>query len=261
MDQDLKKRIILGLDVSTRCIGSTVASLDEDGTIKILEISHLRLKVPTKIKGTKALFLKSDMFKQKLKEKYTKYYVTDVIIEEPLIGSNNSKTAATLMRFNGMISQSVKDVLGVIPDYISSYDARKFGCPSLMAIRKFNKHGETYSYKKVQQAIAKNELVLFGAYPFDCAKKFILWNYVSEKFPGIQWEYNKKQELKDENFDASDSLICVLGYVSKCKYGNTEPKIINCDAFASTKKGVNTVINYKVEFCGETFEKKIEFED
>ena len=114
MDQDLKKkRIILGLDVSTRCIGSTVASLDDDGAIKILEISHLRLKTPSKIKGTKSLFLKSDLFKQKLKDKYMKYYITDVIIEEPLISSNNSETAATLMRFNGMISQSVKDILGV----------------------------------------------------------------------------------------------------------------------------------------------------
>ena len=253
MAQDLKKRIILGLDVSTRCIGSTVASLDEDGTIKILEISHLRLKIPTKIKGTKALFLKSDLFRDKLKDKYTKYYITDVIIEEPLIGSNNSETAATLMRFNGMISQSVKDVLGIIPEYISSYDARKYGCPSLMAVRKYNKHGDTYPYKKVQQAINKDELVLFGAYPFDCAKKFILWNYVSEKFPDIQWDYNKKQELKDENFDASDSLMCVLGYVSKCKYGDTEPHIVNCDS----KKDR---IEYVVDFCGKQFNKVIDFD-
>ena len=254
MDQDLKKkRIILGLDVSTRCIGSTVASLDDDGTIKILEISHLRLKTPSKIKGTKSLFLKSDLFKQKLKDKYMKYYITDVIIEEPLISSNNSETAATLMRFNGMISQSVKDILGVIPDYISSYDARKYGCPSLMAIRKYDKHGEPYPYKKIQKSIRKNELVLFGAYPFDCAKKYILWNYISEKFPDIKWEYNKKQELKDENFDASDSLMCVLGYVSKCKYGKKGPEIVCC---ASKKNR----IEYTVSFCGQTFSKTITFE-
>lgn len=260
MDQEVKKRIILGLDVSTRCIGSTVASLDENGEIKILEISHLRLKVPTKIKGTKSLFMKSDLFKQKLKDKYTNYYITDVIIEEPLIGSNNSETAATLMRFNGMISQSVKDILGVIPDYISSYDARKYGCPSLMAVRKYNKSGEEYSYKKIMSAISKNEVVLFGAYPFDCAKKFILWNYVSEKFPGIQWEYDKKGELKDENFDASDSLMCVLGYVSKCKYNGQEPEIVCCDSSASTKKGTKTKIKYTVSFCGQFFNKTIELD-
>lgn len=253
MDQDLKKRIILGLDVSTTCIGSTVASLDEDGTIKILEISHLRLKTPRKIKGTKVLFLKSDVFKQKLRDKYTKYYITDVIIEEPLISSNNADTAATLMRFNGMISQSVKDVLGVIPEYISSYDARKYGHPSLMAIRKYNKMGETYIRKKIMKAIRKNDLVLFGAYPFDCAKKFIIWNYVSEKFPDIKWDYDKKGELKDENFDASDSLMCVLGYVNKCKYDGVEPKIIS----TSFKKNR---IDYTVDFCGEKFNKSIDLD-
>lgn len=256
MESDTKKRIILGLDVSTRCIGSTVASLDESGEIKILEISHLRLKVSSKIKGTKSLFMKSELFREKLREKYLNYYITDVIIEEPLIGSNNSETVATLMRFNGMISQTVKDVLGVVPEYISSYDARKYGCPSLMAVRKYNKLGEAYSYKKIISAIKKNEVVLFGAYPFDCAKKFILWNYVSEKFPGIQWEYDKKGELKDENFDASDSLMCVLGYVSKCKYGDEEPSILEYST--SKTKDKSTLIKYTVSFCGQTFIKMLE---
>ena len=254
MVQDLKKRIILGLDVSTRCIGSTVASLDSDGTVKILEISHLRLKVPGRVKGMKSFYLKSDLFRQKLKEKYANYYISDVIIEEPLVSSNNAETAAILLRFNGMISQSVKEVLGVVPEYISSYDARKFGCPSLMAIRKYNKQGEPYSRKKIIKAIKDEDLVLFGAYPFDCAKKYILWNYVSEKFPGIQWEYNTKDELKNENFDASDSLMCVLGYVSKCRYGDEPPKIV------STKNGKDK-IEYTVDFCGQLFDKTIEFED
>lgn len=245
------KRIILGLDVSTRCIGSTIASLDEDGTIKVLEISHLRLKVPTKIKGIESLFLKSDMFRNKLTEKYTNYYVTDVVIEEPLIGSNNANTAATLMRFNGMISQIVKDVLNVVPKYISSYDARKYGHPSLMSIRKYKKDGEMYPTNKIISAIKKNELVLFGSYPLDVQKKFVVWNYVSEKFPGIKWEYDKKGELVDENFDASDSLMCVLGYVNQCKYGDNEPVIKKYNVESDK-------ITYTMDFCGEEFNKIIE---
>jgi hypothetical protein len=47
-----------------------------------------------------------------------------VVIEEPLLQSNNVNTVATLLRFNGMISKSVFDTLGVVPDFISSYDAR-----------------------------------------------------------------------------------------------------------------------------------------
>ena len=66
--------------------------------------------------------------------------------------------------------------------YISSYDARKFAFPDLMAIRKFNKKGEEYTSKKIKKAIKNNELVLFGSYPFDCAKKMILWNKISEMY-------------------------------------------------------------------------------
>ena len=253
MDQDLKKKIILGLDISTRCIGSTVASLDDDGTVNILEISHLKLRVPSKYKGTKALFLKSELFKEKLKEKYTNYYITNVVIEEPLVSSNNSISVGTLMRFNGMISQTIKDVLDIVPEYISSYEARKYGCPELMAVRKYDKHGKEYSYRKIQSSIEKGELVLFGAYPFDCAKKFILWNYISDKFPNISWVYDNKNELKDENFDASDSLMCVLGQVKKMIFGEVEPEIVDC--VCDKKK-----IEYTVKFCGESFHKVIEFD-
>jgi hypothetical protein len=43
------------------------------------------------------------------------------------------------LRFNGMISKSVFDTLGVVPDFISSYDARKYSFPELMSVRKFKK--------------------------------------------------------------------------------------------------------------------------
>ena len=246
------KRIILGLDVSTRCIGSTVASLDEDGTVNILEISHLRLKIRRKYKNTnKGLFIKSEQFKNKLNEKYNKYYITDVIIEEPVVNGSNMDSIAMLMKFNGMISQSVRDVLGVIPEYISSHDARKYGCPSLMAIRRFGKDGSLRSIKDIRDSIAKNELALFGSYPFDCSKKYILWNFVSEAFPDIKWEYNTNGELKDDNFEAADSLMCVLGYVNKLRYGNEEPEIVCCNE-------ENEQIEYTVRFCGQTFEKIVE---
>jgi hypothetical protein len=44
--------------------------------------------------------------------------ITTVVIEEPLLQSNNVNTVATLLRFNGMISKSVFDTLGVVPDFI-----------------------------------------------------------------------------------------------------------------------------------------------
>ena len=248
------KKVVMGLDVSTKTVGVSIVSVNEEGKINILQVTHLRPKIPTKIKGTEALFKKSAIISEELR-KYSDYGITDVIIEEPLIGSNNSQTAAILLRYNGMISQSVYDILGVVPEFISSYDARKYGFPQLMSVRKFNKHGEEYDVAKIRRAIKKNELVLFGEYPFDCAKKLILWNIVSEMFPVIHWQYDKNGELKNENFDASDSLVCVIGWLNKCKYGDEEPKILTFDE-KTTENGV--VIAYTTEFCGSTFAKTIE---
>lgn len=247
-------RIFLGLDVSTKTVGVTVAQENEDGSIKIMAVTHLRPKIPGKIKGTEALFRKSDIICKEL-SKYRDYGITNVVIEEPLIGSNNSETIATLLRYNGMISQTVYSILGIVPDFISSYDARKYACPHLMAIRKFNKSGEPYPENKIRKSIKHNDLVLFGQYPFDCAKKLILWNYISEKFPYIEWQYDKKGNLKEENFDASDSLICVLGYISKEKHKDEPAQIIKSSE-EKTKNGL--IFHYTTQFCGQEFEKNLE---
>ena len=248
------EKIIMGLDVSTKTVGITVAKVTDLDKVNIIHVTHLRPKISSKIKGTEALFMKSAIMADELR-KYKQYNVTDVVIEEPLIGSNNSETAAILLRYNGMISQSVYDILGVVPEFISSYDARKYGFPQLMAVRKFDKQGNVYDMKKIRKAIQKNELVLFGEYPFDCAKKHILFNLVSDMFPGINWQYDKKGELKNENFDASDSLVCVLGYVNKLVYGNEQPVIVSWDEM---EDGNGHHFSYSTAFCGNTFAKSIE---
>lgn len=186
-----------------------------------------------------------------------KTLITNIVIEEPLLSSNNEYTVGTLLRYNGMVALEVYKLTGLIPEFISSYDARKFGVPSLMAVRKFKKNGEEYPENKIKKAINDNELVLFGAYPFDCAKKFILWNYISEKYPEINWVYDKKNELKDENFDASDSLICVMGYVNKSKYGETEPEVVCVD---NVVDGNMVTYNYTYKFCDQVFTKSITVE-
>ena len=217
MEEEKNIRIILGIDISTACLGVSLAKYDGN-EMEILKISHVKPKVSKKIKGTEALFLKAKQFKEEFIEKYKDIGLTDIVIEEPLPNSQNNNTVTTLLRFNGMISQSIYEATGIVPKYISSYDARKYAFPELMAIRKFNKKGERYDEKKIKKSLKNNELVLFGNYPFDCQKKHIVWNKISEMFPNIQWEYNKKGELKTENFDASDSLVCVLGYINREKY-------------------------------------------
>ena len=248
-----EKRIILGLDVSTKCVGVTIAKYDGGDDIEVLGVTHIKPKTPSKITGVEELLLKSRIIKDKIAE-YKGVGITDIVIEEPLIGSNNSNTVATLLRFNGMITENVYEEFGVVPSFISSYNARKYGVPQLMAVRKFSKSGVVYDTKKVEKALKKNEVVLFGAYPFDCAKKLILWNIMSEKYPDIEWVYNKKGELVNENFDASDSLVCVLGYVNMLKYGETEPTVTKYEPFTEED---SSGFKYTVSFCGKEFNKSI----
>lgn len=263
----MEQKVILGLDISTHCTGISVVYVNEKGDCAPIIVTHLRPKIPTKITGLEALFLKCNLFMEKLgeilienklyssKEGIKDCRITDVIIEEPLILSNNAETVAALLRYNGMVALNVYNMLGIVPQVISSYDARKYGMPTLMAVRKYKKNGDVYPAKTIKKAINDNNLVLFGAYPFDCAKKMIIWNYIQEKYPEIQWVYNKKNELKTENFDASDSLICVLGYVNKLMYGDKEPEVVCC----STDETPNsTIYTYSYSFCNEMFTKSIE---
>lgn len=255
MEENSKTRLILGIDISTACLGVSLVKVENED-IEVLKISYVTPKAPKNIKGTEALFLKSKYFKEEFIDQYKDVGLTDIIIEEPLHSSQNNNTVVTLLRFNGMISQSIYEATGIVPKYISSYDARKYSFPELMAVRKYNKKDKVRPLKDIQQSIAKNELVLFGGYPFSCQKKYIIWNKVSEKFPDIEWVYNSKNNLKTENFDVSDSLVCILGYLNMEKYKNSPDAEIVC---CST---TDNLVTYAVRYWdGSTFEKKIQIED
>jgi len=255
MMEEQNIRIILGIDISTTCLGVSLAKYDGEN-IDILKVSHVKPKISKKIKGTEALFLKAKQFKEEFIDKYKDIGLTDIVIEEPLPNSMNTDTVATLLRFNGMISQSIYESTSITPKFISSFDARKYAFPELMAIRKFNKKDELYDLKKYANSLKKNELVLFGEYPFSCQKKYILWNKIAELFPNIEWVYDKNGELKTENFDASDSLVCILGYINKEKYKESIPLITeyNLEKIEIDNKTINR-FKYKTEFCGKTYEK------
>jgi hypothetical protein len=200
---------LLSLDVSTSTIGIALFEI-ETGELKLLH--HVSPKVkPLPESKMEELFKKVEIFEKEFLFKYANFGIKKVVIEEPLLQSNNVYTIATLLRFNGMISKSVYDTIGVVPDFISSYDARKYAFPELMAIRRFKKDGTPLNEKQ----IAKNEPVLFGAYEFDVDKKFVLWEKVCELEPQVIWLYDKKNKLKKESFDLSDAYVAGLGYMNK----------------------------------------------
>jgi hypothetical protein len=138
--------------------------------------------------------LKSNVFRNKL-EAYVGLGIKTVVIEEPLLNSNNVYTVGTLMRYNTLICKEVYEVLGVIPEFISTYNSRKFAFPHL-----------------VQKNIS-DKFVLFGGFPKDIDKKVIIWELVAKREPQITWQYTKNNTLKKENYDQTDAYCAALGFM------------------------------------------------
>lgn len=185
---------VLGLDISTKTIGW---SLFEIQTQRLLELTHFSPVIKPKPEDKiEELLGKVDAFEEKL-QGYKELGITKVIIEEPLLNSNNVWTVGTLLRYNSMITKSIYDILGVVPNYISTYNSRKFAWPELV------------------QDNGKGKKVLFGGLPKDIDKKELIWQKVSEAEPQIVWLYTRNNTLKKECYDQADSYTCVQGYMKQ----------------------------------------------
>jgi hypothetical protein len=183
---------VLGLDVSTRTIGVALFDIQDKILLELTHISPIpKPKVENKIEE---LILKSNIFREKLRG-YVGMGITSVVIEEPLLNSNNVYTVGTLMRFNTLVCKEVYEILGVVPEFISTYNSRKFAFPHLVQSNDKGKH------------------VLFGGLPKDIDKKVIIWELVAKKEPQITWQYTKNNTLKKENYDQTDAYCAALGYM------------------------------------------------
>ena len=183
---------VLGLDVSTKTIGWALFDMR---TQELLELTHVspRPKITSENK-IEELLLKADVFKSKLEE-YKNLGITKVIIEEPLLNSNNIYTVQTLLRYNSFVTKNIYDVLGLVPEFISTYNSRKFAFPQLLQLND------------------KGKMVLFGGLSKDIDKKQIIWDLVAKREPQITWQYTRNNTLKKENFDQADAYTCVRGYM------------------------------------------------
>ena len=114
---------LLGLDVSTKTIGWSLFDIETGNLLELTHISPVpKPKVESKIEE---LILKGNIVRKKLEE-YVGMGVTHVVIEEPLLNSNNVYTVGTLMRFNTLVCKEVYDVLGVVPEFVSTYNSDLF---------------------------------------------------------------------------------------------------------------------------------------
>ena len=264
-------KLILGLDISTACIGIAIIYDDGETLPQIELISHVSPKISKDIKGIEALILRKEIFEENFLKKMDEVLngiecplkkITDVVIESPMVyasGGSNAETVAQLLQFNGILSDAVYRVLHIVPSYISSYDARMHSFPSLLSIRKYNKKGVVYPLSHIKKDIRDNHLILFGSYPFDCDKKLIMMNCVSELYPDIPWIYNKKGELKKENYDSCDALVCALAFSNNQRYGiDMYPKITSSTIEETDEK---TTIRYTVSIWDKLFyDKKLEID-
>ena len=185
---------VLGLDISTKTIGWSLFDIQ---TQELLELTHISPR-PKMDKGDddklKELILKSEVIGEKLKQ-YVNLGIVRIIIEEPLLNSNNVYTIQTLLRFNSFVFKEIYNILGIVPEFISTYNARKFAWPELV------------------QENDKKKFVLFGGLPKDVDKKMIIWEKVAKREPQITWQYTRNNTLKKENFDQTDAYTCVLGFM------------------------------------------------
>ena len=185
---------VLGLDISTKTIGWALFDMSNR---QLLELTHFTPKLKPKPEDkVEEHLLKAVAFGEKLKE-FKGLGIVDVIIEEPLLTSNNLYTVGTLMKYNSMIVKTVYDTLGIIPKFVSTYNARKFAFPSLV------------------RENGKGKRVLFGGYEKGCDKKKIIWDEVVKLEPNIEWQYTRNDTLRKECFDMADAYTCVKGYMSK----------------------------------------------
>jgi hypothetical protein len=185
---------VLGLDISTKTIGWALFDFHNQN---LLELTHFSPVIkPKREDKIEELMFKVDAFEEKLNT-YKDLGITKVIIEEPLLNSNNVWTVGTLLRYNSMISRSIYKVLGIVPKYISTYNSRKYAWPELV------------------QENNKGKRVLFGGLPKTIDKKELIWQQVSKAEPQIVWLYTRNNTLKKECFDQADAYTCVLGYMKK----------------------------------------------
>ena len=185
---------VLGLDISTKTIGWALFDIK---TQELLELTHISPR-PKMEKDEddklKELLLKSEIFAEKLKQ-YKDLGIVRIIIEEPLLNSNNIYTIQTLLRFNSFVFKEIYNIMGIVPEFISTYNSRKFAFPELV------------------QENDKKKFVLFGGLPKDVDKKMIIWEKVAKIEPQITWHYTKNNTLKKENFDQTDAYTCVLCFM------------------------------------------------
>lgn len=192
---------ILGLDISSSCIGYTI--LDLDG--KLITASYV------KFADGLSKFEKLEEFKRSTKF-FKDLKITFIAIEEPLVKFmgkfSSAGTIALLNFFNGMVSAYLYSEFGMEPVYFNVNTARSLVFPKpknkvkIVSKNELNKQEnseiEMESFDKKEKGSIKHEI----------------WKKVMEMEPLIKWKYGpRSMKLLDENYDIADSYVIAIAFL------------------------------------------------
>lgn len=163
---------VLGLDVSTSCVGVAVVDQAEDGTITPVLLDHVTF--PSKVK---TLWEKAEILRDHLNSiRRTYHVISRVIIEDAAkkftTGRSSASTIAVCMRFNGMATYVSYITFGIDPEYIPPTSARKL-CGLKMQQKK--KCGKSHKEQTAEYIMAND---LKGkTWPLKRTGKVVDWSY------------------------------------------------------------------------------------
>lgn len=190
-----KNKYIWSLDLSTTNVGA--ALWNEKG--ELIELKHLELKTDKNTPVGHRDITKANVFKTYVNNLKTRMEtelngeIIEVIIEECLGGSVNSKTVAMLYEFNGICRYIIHSILNVIPIKISVHESRKLFFPE-------------YVHPVKRKGVMVDVLSFPDEYKDN--KKLCIWEKVCKLYPNIDWIYKADGVTpKDMCFDMSDSIV------------------------------------------------------
>jgi hypothetical protein len=154
--------LILGLDISTSCIG-----------ICLYDGENIRLD-NLQFKGCNSLFEKADKAREKIRELSKTEEITKIFVEEALIGfrpgSSSAQTITLLVKFNALVSFIARDELKIEPQFISAASARKSVGVHVQRVSKCGKSQKDQVFEHMQS----NDLAGYS-WPLKKSGKIVDW--------------------------------------------------------------------------------------
>ena len=171
---------ILGLDISSSCIGYSILDYNEkDNSVNLIDCNYI---IPPK-KGT--IFERLNQTRDNIKEILNIYKPNKIVIEDIakfMAGASTAKTIITLAVFNRVIGLTCYEYLGESPELFN-----------VMKIR----HGIKFG----KQLPKKEEI------------PDIVGKHLGIKFPYTYKIFRGKTQIRKESYDMADSLAVAYYYI------------------------------------------------